>query len=52
MRTTRSLISRAALGVTMVAGLAAVTAATNSSSDAAMFGGPVDLDRVAGESVR
>ena len=40
MRTTRSLISRAALGVTMVAGLAAVTAATNSSSDAAMFGGP------------
>jgi hypothetical protein len=40
MRTTRSLVSRAALGATMVAGLAAVTAATNSSSGAAMFGGP------------
>ena len=39
MRTTRSLISRAALGATMVAGLAAVTAFTTSAG-AAMFGGP------------
>ena len=40
MRITRSLMSRAALGATMVAGLAAVTAATNTSRGAAMFGGP------------
>ena len=40
MRTTRSLISRAALGAAMAAGLVAVTAATSTSSDAAMFGGP------------
>lgn len=37
MRTTRSLISRAALGATIVAGLATVTSATG---DAATFGGP------------
>jgi len=37
MRTTRSLISRAALGATMVAGLAAATVTTG---DASMFGGP------------
>ena len=43
MRTTRSLISRAALGATMVAGLVAVTAATTPTTltkDAAAFGGP------------
>ena len=40
MRSTRSLISRAALGATIVVGLAAVTAATNTSNRAAMFGGP------------
>ena len=40
MRTTRSLISRVALGATMAAGLAAVTAATTSIGDAAVFGGP------------
>lgn len=40
MRTTRSLISRAAFGATIVAGLAAVTAATTPSGDAAAFGGP------------
>jgi hypothetical protein len=41
MRTTRSLVSRAALGVTMVVGLAAVTAATrNAPHRDAMFGGP------------
>ena len=40
MRTTRSLMSRAALGAMMVAGLAAVTAAANTSRGAAMFGGP------------
>ena len=40
MRTTPSLIPRAALGATMIAGFAAVTAATNPSRNAAMFGGP------------
>ena len=40
MRTTRSLRSRVALGATMLAGLTAVTAATNTSRSAAMFGGP------------
>ncbi|HEU4721280.1 MAG TPA: hypothetical protein VFS59_07955 [Gemmatimonadaceae bacterium] len=40
MRTTRSLVSRAALAAAMIAGLAAVTAATTSTVDAAMFGGP------------
>ena len=40
MRITRSLMSRAALGATMVAGLAAVTAAANTSNDASLFGGP------------
>jgi len=37
MRTTRSLVSRAALGATIIVGLAAVTSATG---DAAVFGGP------------
>jgi hypothetical protein len=40
MRTTRSLVSRAALGATMVVGLVAVTAATKVTHRAAMFGGP------------
>ena len=40
MRITRSLGSRAAFGATMLAGLAAVTAATSTSRGAAMFGGP------------
>ena len=40
MRITRSLMSRAALGATMVAGFAAVTAATSTSNAAALFGGP------------
>ena len=40
MRITRSLMSRAALGATMVAGLAAVTAATDTSRAASVFGGP------------
>ena len=41
MRITRSLVSRAALGATMVVGLVAVTAAGRSTtSRAAMFGGP------------
>ena len=40
MRTSRSLISRAALGATIIAGFAAVTAATGVTHDVAMFGGP------------
>jgi len=40
MRTIRSLISRAALGATIVAGFAAVTAATDVTHGVAMFGGP------------
>jgi hypothetical protein len=40
MRITRSLVSRAALGATMLAGIAAVTAATDTTHGAAMFGGP------------
>jgi hypothetical protein len=41
MRTTRSLVSRAAFGATMVIGLVAVTAAAKDSPlRAAMFGGP------------
>ena len=41
MRTTRSLVSRAAFGAAMVVGLAAVTAATRNAPDRdAMFGGP------------
>ena len=40
MRITRSLMSRAALGATMLAGIAAVTAATDATHGAAVFGGP------------
>jgi len=41
MRITRSFVTRAALGATMVVGLVAVTAATKSAtSRAAVFGGP------------
>jgi hypothetical protein len=40
MRTTRSLISRAALGATIIAGFATITAASNTANDAALFGGP------------
>ena len=41
MRITRSLVSRAALGATLVVGVVAVTAATNgTTSRAVMFGGP------------
>src|SRR3954454_4501296 len=41
MRTTRSLVSRAAFGAALAAGLVAITAATkNTTAHAAMFGGP------------
>jgi hypothetical protein len=41
MRTTRSLVTRAALGATLAVGLVAVTAATKGTSPrAVMFGGP------------
>ena len=40
MRTSRSLISRAALGATILAGFAAVTAATDIRRGVALFGGP------------
>ena len=40
MRITHSLVSRTALGVTMIAGLAAVTAATRATAAAEVFGGP------------
>jgi hypothetical protein len=40
MRTTRSLVSRAAFGATMVVGIVAVTAATKVTHHPAMFGGP------------
>jgi hypothetical protein len=41
MRTTRSLVSRAAFGAAMVVGLVAVTASTKGTTDRpAMFGGP------------
>jgi hypothetical protein len=41
MRTSRSFVTRAALGATLVVGLVAVTAATKSTTPrAAMFGGP------------
>jgi len=40
MRTTRSLMSRAGLGATIIAGFATITAASDTSNDAATFGGP------------
>jgi hypothetical protein len=40
MRITRSLMTRAVLGTTMLVGIAAVTAATDSTRGVAMFGGP------------
>jgi hypothetical protein len=40
MRTTRSLMSRAALGAAIIVGFATITAATDTSGAAAMFGGP------------
>ena len=40
MRTTRSLMSHAALGAAIIVGFATITAASNTSNDAARFGGP------------